>query len=112
MLMTRQQATQRLIARTLDIQPPRVAQHHHKELHAHPLRANLGPGTPPIDLRLAPGSRFKAQGGLRQPIAFRAQRSHGQLHHLIAAAIAQRLQLLEEPIGIVVHLRHPTLDVL
>ena len=110
-LMTGQQAAQRLIARTLDIEPPRIAQHHHKELDAHPLSANMSPGTAPIHLRLTPGGRFKPYGGRCLPITFGAERSHGQLAHLIAAGIALGLQLLEEPIGIVVHLRHPALDV-
>jgi hypothetical protein len=62
-LMTGQQAAQRLIARTLDIEPPRIAQHHRIELLAHPLSAKMSPGTAPIDLRLTPGRRFKAHGG-------------------------------------------------
>jgi hypothetical protein len=78
MVMTRKQATQRLIPRTLDIQPSRIAQHHHEERNAHPLRSNLGPGTARIDLCLAPGGRFKAHGGVRESISLGAQRTYRQ----------------------------------
>jgi hypothetical protein len=110
-LMTGQQAAQRLIAPTLDIEPPRIAQHQHQSLDAHPLSANMSPGTAPIHLRLTPGGRFKPDGGRCLPSTLGPERSHGPLDHLIAAGIALGLQLLEEPLGIGGHLRHPALDV-
>jgi hypothetical protein len=110
-LMTGQQTAPRLIVRTLDRQPPRIAQHHHQELHTQALPTHVGPGTAPIDLRLAPGRRFKAHRGFGQPITLGAPRAHRQLDHLIAPSIARRLPLLKDPISIGVDLRYPTLEV-
>ena len=110
-LMTGPPMAQRLITRTLDIESPRIAQHQHQELHAQALPPNVGPGTAPIDLRLASGRRFKAHRGFGQSITLGAQGSHRQLHPLITPSIALRLQLLIDPIGVVVDLCNPALHV-
>jgi len=106
-LVTADQRLEPLIGSELDVQAPRVPEHHHEGLGAAPPLGEGEPGGGPVDLGLTARSRLEPHRGLCQDPLGLAQRPYSTLHRLIAAGVPLRVELLKQPHGIIVQLRRP-----